>query len=281
MCLGCDSTGTKELETLYVVESILVAEAPMPPLLFSRVSDIDSIYIFEQQAETGAEVTIQVTGPVINEVIAYKEFDELPGLYLPGEYSVPVQPLHQYDLVIKPKNSSALITASTVVPDTFRVLGKPTEQLVYQGSDQLEFVITPSESPGRDLSFYIFTTEALEPLERNLVPFAESQFDNGESLEELSISGSPIVNESNYEVNPDGTLKLRYPWIGINFYGPNLIHINVLDDNSYNFERSRSQQEGQSTFAPGEIPNPLPHIRGAHGLFGSQARATLLVTVLE
>ena len=280
---GCDSTGTQQLDTIYVVESILVAGEPMPPLLLSRVVGIDDVYSFDSQAESGAAITIQVTGAIANEAIVYEEADELPGLYVATEYSRPVLPLHRYDLTVQPADSPELITASTLVPDTFSIVSANLTEMVYQSGEQLSMRITASDYPERDQSFFVFVTEALEAFESNLVPFARGRYDDGkgESLEELRINGSPIVNASNYDINDDETITIRYPWIGINFFGPNIVHVNVLDDNIYDFERSRSVQDTGSTFAPGEIPNPLPHISGAHGLFGSQARVSRHFTVLE
>lgn len=62
------------------------------------------------------------------------------------------------------------------------------------------------------------------------------------------------------------------PGLAISFYGPNRIIANAIDDNLYDFVRSQSIQQGGSTFSPGEIPNPLERIVGAHGVFGSYAR---------
>ena len=283
LAAGCDSVSNRQLEATHVVESVLIAGQPMPPLLLSRVGDIDTKYLFESYAESGADVSVRVTGPLLNETIRYEESDGLSGVYIPVNFEKPVLPLHRYELAIQPASSAPLITASTVVPDTFSLVSASPIELVYQGGEQLELRITPSQHPGREQSYFIFVTEALSPSEQNLVPLAREIYDGGEgeALEELRVSGSPIVNEDNYKVHDDGTLGLRYPWIGINFFGANIVYINALDDNVYNFERSRSVQEGGSTFAPGEIPNPLSHIAGAHGLFGSLARVSVRFSVIR
>ena len=49
---------------------------------------------------------------------------------------------------------------------------------------------------------------------------------------------------------------------------------NAIDDNLYDFVRSQIIQQGGSTFAPGEIPNILERVNGAHGVFGSYARVS-------
>ncbi len=56
---------------------------------------------------------------------------------------------------------------------------------------------------------------------------------------------------------------------------------NALDDNLYDYIRSQSIQQGGSTFSPGEIPNPLEHVVGAHGTFGSYARISFDLFVLR
>ena len=107
-----------------------------------------------------------------------------------------------------------------------------------------------------------------------MTPFALAFFDqqDGETtLEDLRVGGSPILNEDNYDPNPDGTLTIRLPWLAITFFGPNRLIANALDDNLYDFIRSQSVQQGGSTFSPGEIPNPLETVTGAHGVFGSYA----------
>ena len=101
------------------------------------------------------------------------------------------------------------------------------------------------------------------------------------TLEDLRVGGSPILNEENYDVNPDGTLTIKYPWLAITFYGPNRIFANALDDNLYDYIRSQSIQQGGSTFSPGEIPNPLENVEGAHGVFGSYARISFDLFVLR
>ncbi len=280
---ACDTTSSSDLEFNYVVESVLAAGQSMPPLLLSTTGDLEEEFLFESHAVSGATVSVRVTGPQEDALILYEELDEFKGGYVPVEYDKPVLPLHRYDLEILPEGTPHRITASTVVPDTFSILSTPQAELIYQGSEQLEMRLTRSDYPGRDQSYYIFVTESLDPLESNLVPIAEALFDDGEgeSLEELRVNGSPIVNEDNYDVSDDGSLFLRYPWIGIYFYGANIVHINALDDNLYDFERSRAIQEGGSTFAPGEIPNPLSHVRGAHGVFASYAHVSVRLNVLQ
>ena len=279
--LGCDTQG-EALDTTYVVESVLVAGQPLPPILFSQVGNLDDKFDFGSYAESGAQVAIHVEGAKENTTIEYRELEQAPGVYIAAEYLRPVFPLHKYSLAIQPKGPAPLITAETVVPDTFSIVRNPLSAVIYLSEERLELDLTRSEYPGREQDYYIIVTEALEPIEDNLVPFAFDLYNDGEgeSLEELRISGSPIINESNYTVNEDGTLTVRYPWIAVRFFGLNAVHVNALDDNVYNFERSRSVQEGGSTFAPGEIPNPLPHIRHAHGIFGSQARVSFIFTVL-
>ena len=179
-------------------------------------------------------------------------------------------------------STNDVISATTVVPDTFRLVDATLDEEIFQSAEQLELTVTRSSSPGRDQNYYIFVTEAFDVREEQLTPLAAAIFDreDGEvTLDDLRVGGSPIFNEDNYDVNADGTLTIRFPWLAITFYGPNKIIANALDDNLYDFVRSQSVQQGGSTFSPGEIPNPLEHVNGAHGVFGSYARATFEVFV--
>ena len=170
-------------------------------------------------------------------------------MYIPRNYDYPVLPLHQYDLTIQPATSTQTITASTVVPDTFSIASVSQTKVVYQSSNQLRFRITPSHYPGRDQSYFIFVTEAIDAFESNLVPFCQGAVQWRRGRIAGGVACQPITHHQRRTTTKSmmmATLNLRYPWVGINFFGPNIVHVNVLDDNLYNFERSRAVQEGGS-----------------------------------
>ncbi len=282
---SCDSVETGTTGAEYVVESILIAGEPLPPVRLSRTAAINSAYDFGRLAVSDADVSVDLLegSQAAVSTIEYAESPDSAGVYFPVDSSLAAAPLGTYRLSIRVPSSDETISGTTTVPDTFRVISGNQQTAVYQSTEQLELTMTRSRSVGQSQTYFIVLTEALEPDPDQLTPLAADILENeigGADLESLVVSASPIFNEENYDVNPDGTLSLRFPWIGINFYGPNRIGINALDDNAYDFFRSQSVQQGGSTLSPGEIPNPLENIQGAHGVFGSYARANYDLLVL-
>lgn len=274
---ACDSADPGDFAAEYVVESYLIAGEPFPSIHLSRTAPINQPYDFTALAVRDATVRLDVLRDdgAVEASYSFREVSDSPGVYLPDEVRARAEPLRTYRLDITTPDANDRITATTVVPDTFNLVEATLSEVVYQSSEQLELTVTRSRSPGRDQNYYIFVTEAFDVREEQLTPFAKAFFDNQEgevTLEDLRVSGSPILNEDNYDLNADGTLTIKYPWLAITFYGPNRIFANALDDNLYDYIRSQSIQQGGSTFSPGEIPNPLEHVEGAHGVFGSYAR---------
>ena len=173
------------------------------------------------------------------------------------------------------------ITATTTVPDTFSVVSASARSVVYQGSEQLALTLTRSRYPGRAQSFYLFSTESLDPREENLTPLIREFVSDDEDFQpgELRITSSPVLNEESYDINADGTLTIRLPWLAIAFFGPNRTTTNAIDDNLYDFVRTQGAQQGGSGFTPGTIPNVIEHVDGGTGVFGSLARQSYEVII--
>ena len=283
---ACDTTGHGSQESDFVVEAILVSGELLPTIRLSRVTAIDQEYDFLGLGTEGARIELDLLDESgsVQSTYQYEESPQFKGIYYPQSWFARVQPLRAYRLRATLEESSAAIMATTVTPDTFNVVNATLSTAVYQALEQLELTVTRSSFPGREQNFYVFVTEALDPKEEELTPLAAARLGDDvseESLESMSLNGSPILSEDNYDLNPDGTLTVRYPWIGINFFGTNRIHINALDDNLYDFFRSQSVQQGGSTLAPGEIPNPIERITGAHGVFGAYASVSFDLEVLR
>lgn len=282
---GCDAGSDDLFEQEYVLEAYLVAGEPVEQVRLSRTAPINETYDFTALAVRGAEVQLALLdapGGAVAETYRLREVAEEPGVYRPEEPRPEVRPLHAYRLDVTIPADGHRIAAATVVPDTFRIVNASTDAAVFQGAEQLELKVTRSRFPGREQSYFIFVTEALDPREEQLTPLAKAFFDQQDgdvTLEDLRVGGSPVLSEANYDVNPDETITIRYPWLAVAFFGPNRLQINVLDDNLYDYVRSQSVQQGGSTFAPGEIPNPIEHVVGARGVFGSYARVRYLLVV--
>lgn len=279
---ACDTTEPDDFEQEYVVEAYLVAQEPLPQLRLTRTAPLDVQYDANALAVRRADVRVVLLAEdgTAETTYLFDEDEAAPGVYRARRNAL-VQPLRTYRLEIDTGDDR--IRGETTVPDTFELVSATTDTVVYQSTEQLEFTVTRSRYPGRDQSFLIFVTEALDASEDNLVPFASNLFDRADgdiTIDDLRVNGSPILNEANYDANPDGTLTIRFPWIAVLFYGRNHVSANVLDDNLYDFIRSVTVQQGGSTFSPGEIPDAITHLDGALGVFGAYARITYDMVVL-
>ncbi len=277
---GCDSNGFEGHEPEVVVESYLIAGEPIAKVRLSRSASARRTYDFTQNSLKGAEVIVSrldATGAV-DEVTRFEEFEEQPGLYWPVEENV-IRAGSTYRLDVSPPGFRS-VTATTIVPGAFELIRSSADTLVYQGGEQFELDVTRSEFPGRQ-SIFVFATESLTPSEELLTPFyRDITGDSEDDIASLRITESPLINEGNYDVNEDGTLTIKLPWIAVAFFGPNRLTANALDDNMYDFLRSQTVQQGGSTLAPGEISNVIEHIDGETGVFGSLSRSIFDVVII-
>jgi hypothetical protein len=280
---ACDMTDAGEFEEEVVVEAYLVAGEPLPEVRLSRTAPLNTTYDATERAVSEAEVEVHLLdedGDVATRY-AYTERSNRPGVYAPLAPEA-VAPLRSYRLDVTTPDGSR-ITGTTVVPDTFAILSVNADTVIYQSAEQLEVVISRSQFPERDQTYFNIVTEALDVQADRLVPLAAEVYDGGDgdvTLEDLRLNGSPPFNEANFEINPDNTITLRYPWLGVTFYGPNRVSINALGDNLYDFLRSATVQQGGSTFSPGEIPDVITRLDGALGVFGSLARVQVEAVVV-
>ncbi len=277
---GCNLYPQDEYEEEYVVESHLIAQQPMPEVRLSTTAPFDENYYFDERAVSNAGVRIYRYDPDNNQDKIYSYREVQRGIYHPqeGGKTDPVKPGYRYRLDITlPEDNNHRIEAETVVPDTFSVKEIIRDRAVYQSPQQLEFRITTNRNNRQN--YFIYSTRALEPDEANITPFWEDAVDDINDAIRIRTS---IVNEENFDVNPDETLTLRLPWIGIAFYGHNEISTFSLDDNAFDFFRSQPVQVGggAGTLSPGEIQNIIYNIDGAIGLFGSMAKLDIRVEVL-
>ncbi len=276
LCLfiGCNVTGPSEFIPEYVVEAYLFSNEPLPEVRLSRTVPAGTAYIFEDQAVSQAAVVIRrldETGAVARE---FSYVEQAKGVYIPGLQSEIVRPLARYELEVAIPDEETVLRSVTLVPDSFRIVGSTADTVEFLSAEQLEVTVTRSEFPGRQ-NVYIFSTEAFDVRFENLTPFFQDIFDEEEDdLEEFRVNESPPVNEGNFEVNPDGTVTVKLPWIAVNFFGRNRISIYVVDDNILNFIITHDLQVNPSTLSPGELPDVIDPIEGGRGIFGSFARVS-------
>lgn len=279
---GCDATGANEVETQYVVEAYLIADEPLPPVRLTRTTALDARYNYDSLAvrdATVALVALDANGDAAARY-PYRPMPDTAGVFVP-DGAGRAAPLTTYRLEVDVPGAAERITATTTVPDTFSVVQASAREVTYQGPEQLALTLTPSRYPGRDQSFYIFSTQSLDPQRSNLTPLLREFFeqDDDASLDDLRITASPVLNEQSYDVNPDGTLTIRLPWLAVAFFGPNRTIASAIDDNLYDFVRTQGAQQGGGGFTPGAIPNVIERVDGGTGVFGSLARVSYEVTI--
>lgn len=276
--LGCDTTATAPSSQI-VVEAYIQAEAPLPSIRLSRTVGVDERYDPSADALRGADVEVQRLDDdsTVAGTVTYSERDSLPGIYTPNA-AAPVQSQTTYRLRVE-TDDGATLTSTTTVPGPIDIVKTENDTTVYQSAAQPAFTV---DVPRRERvqNVFTFTTTSLldfrntpdSTLRRALTPFYRDGFDPEEdSLSSLRISSSGLLNEGNFERNPNGTITITLPWLAVAFFGPNEVGINVVDDNYYDFLRSQQVQQGG--FAPGEIPNVIEHVEGGTGIFGSYATA--------
>ena len=276
---GCDSISDDPYEPVYLVESYQVANDTLQSVRLSRTTSIDAEYDTTALAVRGADVRIHLLDQAGAVESTYRlEERDTPGLYEPATDDL-VLPLRTYRLEIDANGDR--ISSETTVPSDFAFISANSDTVVYQETRQLEFIMTRSVYPSRQTVF-IFTSEALDPLPERLTPNMKRWYEDGEfELEEAIVATAPPLNEANYTLNADGTLTVPMPWLMVNFYGPQLVSANAIDDNMLDFVRSHQVQQGGSTLSPGEIPNILDHVEGGTGVFGSYARTERRVYIAE
>ncbi|MEX2478270.1 MAG: DUF4249 family protein [Gracilimonas sp.] len=276
---SCDVYTQDDYEEQYVLESYLVANRTLPFVRLSKTAPALDFYDFEETAVSDANIRIQLLengpGSSVDQTIIYS--NNQPGIYTPTQ-SHEVLPKRTYQIEVSFPGSTRSISAHTVVPDTFQILGGVRDSITYQSSEQLEITLSESSYPGRQ-NIFVFNALSLRPQSQNLTPLYADLYEDSENQEEelqnFANNSSGIINEGNFERNPDGTFTIRFPWIGIAFYQDNKIVANTLDDNIYDFLRSQEVQLGGSTLSPGEVQSIITHVKGGIGVFGSVASDTV------
>lgn len=289
---GCDTTTSSDHNEELVVESYLVAGESLPPVWLTRSLDIDASWTESSAAINDATVVITRIGPsgAIEDTYVYERTFAVPGKYVPTSDHI-VQPGSVYRLEAEAAGLDP-VSAETLVPQAFDVLEVSHTEIQYLDPEQFSYLVTRSTFAERQ-SIFVFTIASSDPVPENLVApyldfvFDQEDIDSGEPLvfepgdqAELARFTSPPINEGNYEVFPDGSIRVSLPWFAVAFYGENEITMSVLDDNLYDFQRYQQVQQNGGLLSPGEIPNVLDPIQGGAGIFGSMARVSRLVNVL-
>ncbi len=290
-----------------VVEAWLIAGEEIPPVRLTWTQSVETRYGSVPVGVGAATVVVtQLASPGVPErrfdyasADVWSDFKVADGIYLPLLLSRPgaggpprVIAGATYELTADVPGYPTL-AARTIVPGGFEVVGEPVREVVYQSTEQIEIDVSASNYPGRD-AVYIISMESLDPSIEALTPFlrdaiysiaGDEEFDpstlDPEEISDVIFRSSPPLNEANWQVNPDASIRLKLPWFFAAFYGAQEITVSAIDDNVWNHFRYVNAQEGNGGFAPGEIPNVEAGIDQGHGLFGSLTRVRSRVVILR
>lgn len=274
---ACESVNQDEYEEFFVIESYAIAGRSLPDITIKRTGKATEF--FDDEALRVNNAAVQLLRFDENDNVV-QEFEYLlngnNGVYSAINQTEIVQPGKTYQFIADIPGEGEQIRAATIVPDAFEIISEIPDQLVYQGEEQLEITIT-NTTPEFRQNVFVFSTVAQEPLEENLTPFYKATFEDDDDVElnDFVINSSGLINEGSFDINPDNTITLRFPWLGVAFYGENVVVIDSVDENLFDLVRSQQVQLGGSTLSPGEIPNILYNTEGAIGIFGSMATDTV------
>lgn len=278
---GCDIYEQDEYEELVVLEAYAIANRGLPDVRLSRTIPVMAEYNFSDAALTEALVSITRFAENGTELQVFNYRQQSAGVYvsLNREYRVEAGQTYQIDVTFSDRPE--ILQTKTTVPRQFEILSDIKESYVYQTDEQLEILLTATESNARQ-NIYVFNTIALEATMENLTPFYRYSVDDGDAqVSDFFNNSSGLINEGNFEILEDQTIRLRFPWIGVAFYGENAVVTNSVDQNLADVVRSQQLQLGGSTLPPGEIPNLIYNIDGGIGVFGSIASDTVTTRFLR
>lgn len=274
MFSSCDIYNQEDYRENIVVEAYAVANNPLPEIHISTTSPVEVEYNPETVIVQNANVRITLLDENGSDSDQFDYFFSSNKDSYITTASHKVLPNATYRLDIDFNDRPEVLQAFTTIPDEIRILNNIPDKVPYQSTDQIEIrVSAPKRSNFQNV--FVFSTIAENPSIENLTPFYRASFDNENiELNDVLINSSGLINEGNFEINPDQTITLRFPWIGVAFYGDSKIVVNNVDKNLADLVRSQQVQLGGSTLSPGEIPNLIYNIEGGIGVFGSLSADT-------
>lgn len=278
---SCDIYNQEDYQEYIVVEAYAVSNNPLPEIHITTTSPIGIEYDREALRVKNANVQITLLDDDGKDAKQFDYFFSLSN----NSYITPafhqVRPNATYRLDINFNDRADVIQAFTTIPDEFQILNNIPNEVIYQSTEQIEITVSAPKRTNFQ-NVFVFSTIAENPTIDNLTPFYRASFDN-ESIElsDVLINSSGLINEGNFEINADQTITLRFPWIGVAFFGDSKIVINSVDKNLADLVRSQEVQLGGSTLSPGEIPNLIYNIEGGIGIFGSLSADTASTSFLR
>lgn len=281
LIVGCDPYEQDTYQEYVVVESYAVANDTLPGVRVFTTNPADEAYSLSESLITDANVQIILLDQSGNEEEVFEyTYNSQDGIYTPKNRIHRVLPKRTYRLDVNIEDLPETIQAKTTIPDDFSIINEIPVTITYQ-SNQLELVLSPTEKT-QPQNVFVFSAIALHARIDNMTPFYRASIDeDGVEYTDFRINSSGLINEANFDENPDGTITLQYPWLGVAFYGETLIVTQSVDKNLVDLIRSQQVQLGGSTLSPGEIPNLIYRTDGGIGVFGSLASDTVSTIFLR
>lgn len=274
---GCEDYSQNDYQEHVVLEAYATANRPLPEVRLSTTLPTGQQYSFEEAGLAGADVQVTLLDEDGGDEIVfdYQSSSETRGLYLAEDQSHKILPRRTYRIDVRFDDRADSLSAETTIPDDVEVISEVPDTLVYQSSQQLEFVLSPIERIEKQ-NIFVFNNIALQTEVENLTPFyRELVVDEEEDIEDFYNNDSGPLNEENFDINSDGTITIQYPWLSVAFFGDNQVVTNAIDKNLSDLIISQDVQLGGGSLSPGEIPNLRYHVEGGIGIFGSLASDTV------
>lgn len=276
---GCETYNQDDYQEMVVIESYAVANRPLPVIHVTTTLPADAEYNKEAAGLTNAVVQVSLLDDNGNEeeTFQYIASGSEPGAYWPQLPAHTVIPERTYRLDVQFNDRPEQLRAYTTIPEEFTIVNDVRDTVVYQSDEQLELEISPLQRQESQITFEINVT-AQNPTLDNLTPFYSTSVEDEDSdieIEDFFNNSSGLINEENFDIRQDGTISMKFPWIGVAFFGDNLVVTNSVDKNLRDLVRSQEIQLGGSTLPPGEIPNVRYNVEGGIGVFGSLSSDTV------
>ncbi|MDZ7719057.1 MAG: DUF4249 family protein [Balneolaceae bacterium] len=278
---ACEQYEQDSFKEYVVVESYAVANDSLPDVFVRTTARTDQEYNASELVLNNADVQIVLLDDSDSdeEVFGYN-FNNEKEKYVPLNQNHRMLPTRTYRLDVSFDDRPEVIQTSTTIPDDFEVINEIPETIVYQGS-QFELVLSPTEKT-QPQNIFVFTAIALHARLDNMTPFYFAALDDDNvELSDFQVNSSGLINEESFSRNDDETIRLKFPWIGVAFYGETRIVTQSVDKNIADLVRSQNVQLGGSTLSPGEIPNLIYNVEGGIGVFGSLATDTVSTIILN
>lgn len=258
VCLnGCsEPTYPGSYSNQVVVQGYLMANQPIDSIIVRRTARLEEYVSSTALALSGSLVVVTGNGvaDTLREMTGYAGY--YTSLRVPQNI---IKPKQTYALYVRTQDGR-VVTATTTVPDTFRIIGKenfPRALRYRQG------LYTISWTPSATSSDYITAITSVDLSIIEPIPRDFGNRDTSENKPERTSYGFNFVESTHTEI----------PWFAFNYYGENALIVEAIDKNYYDFVR---QINGGGT----DIREIRYSVSGGIGVFGSAALDSLHVILL-